>query len=104
MQTRWHSFIESLQNIAIGMTIALISQLLIFPIYDIHIPLNHNVQIMLWFTGISIARSYLIRRWNNRKTMKHLERHGMSLVPNKPTAAEIPGSVDEHEFVNEREG
>ena len=113
MQTRWHSFIESLQNIAIGMGVALISQLLIFPMYDIHISMNTNLQIVAGFTAISILRSYLIRRWNNRKTIKHLEKQGYSVVPDKPTPAPIPNNrklsdpvvePDEHELVNVREG
>ncbi len=72
MQTRWHSFVEQLQNIAIGMTIALISQLLIFPMFDWgkNIPMEDNLLVMLYFTAISIARGYMVRRHNNRKTMR----------------------------------
>jgi len=65
MQSRKHSFIESLTNIAIGYGIALTSQLLIFPLYGIEITIGDNVLIGLWFTGISLVRSYVIRRWFN---------------------------------------
>ena len=120
MQTKWHSFLEALQNISVGMGVALVSQLLIFPFYGINIPLNHNVQIMMWFTGISILRSYLIRRWNNRKTMAlmvKLEEEGQEaskemygpdehegytyMKPFQPTSVDVP---DEHELINERPG
>lgn len=66
-QTRLGSLIESLMNIAIGYVIALLSQLAIFPIFDIHVPLSTNLWIGAWFTGISLVRSYVIRRWFNAR-------------------------------------
>jgi len=72
MQSRLHSFIESLTNIAIGYAVAVTSQMLIFPLYGIHIPLTQNLAIGLWFTVISIIRSYLLRRWFTRRTEWHL--------------------------------
>ena len=62
MQTRRHSLLESLTNVAVGYCVALASQLCIFPMFDIHVPLRSNLGIGLWFTAISIARSYLLRR------------------------------------------
>ena len=66
-QTRLGSLIESGMNIAIGYVVALASQLLIFPLFDIHIPLSDNLLIGAWFTMISLVRSYVIRRWFNAK-------------------------------------
>ena len=68
MQTRTHSLLESLANIAIGYAVALLSQLLIFPWYGIQIPLQHNLAIGAWFTVISLIRSYALRRWFTRRT------------------------------------
>jgi len=65
MQSKWHSFLESLTNIAIGYSVALLSQLLIFPFFDINITLSDNIMIGAWFTLISLVRSYAIRRWFN---------------------------------------
>lgn len=67
MQSRLHSFVEALTNIAIGFVVSLVSQMLIFPMYGIHIPLAQDVQIVTYFTGISIVRSYALRRWFNNK-------------------------------------
>lgn len=67
MQTRTQSFIEAVVNVLIGYTVALISQLLIFPMFDIHVTFTDNLLIGLWFTVISIIRSYTIRRWFNAK-------------------------------------
>lgn len=67
-QSRRHSLIESMTNVVIGYVVALGSQLIIFPVFDIHIPLSDNLLIGLWFTGISIVRSYLVRRWFTHRT------------------------------------
>jgi len=66
-QTRLQSLIESLMNILIGYGVALISQIAIFPMFDIHISLGTNLWIGAWFTVISLVRSYIIRRWFNRR-------------------------------------
>ena len=67
MQSKLNSFIESLTNILIGYVIALISQLAIFSLFDINIPLSDNLLIGLYFTLISLVRSYIIRRYFNKK-------------------------------------
>lgn len=67
MQTKTQSLIESVVNVLIGYTVALLSQLLIFPMFDIHVTFTDNLLIGLWFTVISIIRSYTIRRWFNAK-------------------------------------
>lgn len=66
-QTRLASFIEALTNTFIGYLVALLSQLLIFPLFSIHIPLSTNLAIGAWFTLISIVRSYILRRWFNAR-------------------------------------
>ncbi len=66
-QTRLQSLIESIINIAIGYVVALLSQWIIFPLFDIHISLTDNLLIGAWFTGVSLVRSYVIRRWFNAR-------------------------------------
>jgi hypothetical protein len=66
-QTKLQSLIESLLNILIGYGVAIASQVLIFPMFDIHIPLSSNLWIGMWFTIISLIRSYAIRRWFNAR-------------------------------------
>jgi hypothetical protein len=65
-QSRRRSVCESVANVAIGYGVALASQLLVFPLYDIHVSLSTNIGIGLWFTVISLARSYALRRLFNR--------------------------------------
>ena len=64
-QTRIESLLESAINIVIGYVVALISQLIIFPLFGINVSLSTNLIIGFWFTLISLIRSYVIRRWFN---------------------------------------
>ena len=70
MQSRRHSLLESLVNIAVGYTVAISSQLLIFPLFAINIPLSQNLSIGALFTGVSLVRSYLLRRLFNQWTVR----------------------------------
>lgn len=64
-QTRLGSLVESIVNVLIGFGVGVASQYFIFPIFNIHIPFWTNVEIAVWFTFISIARSYVVRRMFN---------------------------------------
>ena len=66
-QTRLGSLIESLMNIVVGYCVAIFSQIIIFPWFGIHVPITTNLWIGLWFTLISLVRSYIIRRWFNAR-------------------------------------
>ena len=66
MQTRLQSLIEAWANVAIGYFVALAAQLIVFPLYDIDVSMSQNIQIGLIFTAVSIARSYVLRRFFNR--------------------------------------
>lgn len=65
MQTRVQSAIEALANVLVGYGVAIASQLLVFPLFGIHVPLSSNLAIGAWFTVISLLRSYVLRRWFN---------------------------------------
>ena len=67
MQTKYQSLIESLTNILIGYLTALLSQVLIFPLFDIYVSFQDNLLIGLYFTIISLLRSYLVRRYFNKR-------------------------------------
>ena len=67
MQSKKRSLIESITNIVVGCGVALGSQYLVFPLFDIHIPFTSNLGIGAWFTVISLVRSYVIRRWFNAR-------------------------------------
>lgn len=65
MQTKLMSFVETMTNILIGLVISFLSQVLIFKWYGIHISLAQNLELTLYFTVISIIRSYALRRFFN---------------------------------------
>jgi len=67
-QKRLHSFIESIVNVIVGLVVNFTGQLIIFPLFDIHIPLTSNLGICAFFTAISITRSYCLRRWFTKRT------------------------------------
>lgn len=69
-QTRTASMVESVFNVVIGYGVALASQLAIFPMFGIHLPLSDNLAIGAWFTIISLVRSYVIRRWFNDRLQR----------------------------------
>ena len=70
-QSRTHSWAETCANVTIGYVVALLSQLLVFPLFGIHVALSANIGIGLWFTAISIVRSFVLRRafnaWHVRR-------------------------------------
>lgn len=68
MQTKTSSMIESISNVFIGYVVAVISQITIFPLFDIHVSVLDNALIGVWFTVISLVRSYTVRRLFNRLT------------------------------------
>ncbi|HET8886810.1 MAG TPA: hypothetical protein VFM70_10715 [Salinimicrobium sp.] len=66
-QTKKHSFIEAITNTAVGFGISLASIFAIFPIMGIESSPTKNIMITVYFTVISIARGYLLRRFFNSK-------------------------------------
>lgn len=72
-QPRWQSVLESVANVAAGFGIALGAQLAVFPLFGIHIPLSDNLAIGVIFTGVSLVRSYVLRRvfngWHARRSI-----------------------------------
>ena len=71
MQTRLSSFIESWLNVFIGWTVGVVIQVVVFPIYGISVPLATNLKISIWFTLVSVIRSYIVRRYFNNITHRN---------------------------------
>jgi len=67
MQTKKHSLLESITNVLVGYLLAVGSQIIIFPLFNIHIPMRYNFIMGVWFTAVSLGRSYTIRRLFNDK-------------------------------------
>ncbi|MEC7259061.1 MAG: hypothetical protein VXW58_14705 [Pseudomonadota bacterium] len=61
-QSRLMSLVEAVANVMIGYGVAVITQILIFPIFGLHTTLAQNLKMGAIFTMVSIARSFALRR------------------------------------------
>lgn len=61
-QSRAMSLVESLANVFVGYGVAVLTQLLVFPLFGLRTTLAENLTIGAIFTVVSIARSYVLRR------------------------------------------
>jgi len=61
-QSRLMSLVEAVANVVVGYGVAVVTQILIFPIFGLHTTLAQNLQMGLLFTAVSIIRSFLLRR------------------------------------------
>jgi hypothetical protein len=70
MQSRIMSLVEAVVNVAVGYGVAVLTQMIVFPWFGLHASLRQNLGIGLIFTGVSLVRSYALRRlfnWNLNK-------------------------------------
>ena len=56
------SMVEAVANVVIGYAIAVATQVVVFPIFDIHITLADDLAIGLVFAVVSLARGFMLRR------------------------------------------
>lgn len=64
-QSKKGSLAEAGLNIVIGYTVAILAQMAIFPIFDVHISHAEHHMIGVLFTVVSLVRSYYVRRFFN---------------------------------------
>ena len=65
MQPRWLSFVEAVTNIVVGYALAVLTQIIVFPLFGLHATLSENLLIGCFFVGVSLIRSFAIRRFFN---------------------------------------
>ena len=68
-QTKIDSVLEAVTNILIGAGIALIAQIIWFPIIGKNFTLTENLATTVFFTLVSFTRSYGIRRLFNGRSV-----------------------------------
>jgi len=61
-QSRRLSMIEAVTNVVVGYALAVITQLIVFPLFGLQVSLGDNLAIGILFTGGSLIRSYVLRR------------------------------------------
>ena len=84
-QTKLGSFVESWANIAVGFSINFAANLVILPAFGFTgLTLGNNFIIGVIYTGISLVRSFVIRRWFNGLKFGNVanSRHSPTIVAN----------------------
>ena len=61
-QSRLMSLVEAAANVAVGYTVAVLTQVLVFPLFGLRTTVRENLAIGAIFTVVSLARSYALRR------------------------------------------
>ena len=61
-QSRRASFLEAVTNTVVGYGLAVLTQMVIFPVYGITVDLAAHLGIAVVFVAVSILRSYVLRR------------------------------------------
>lgn len=64
-QTKIESIVESCINTSIGFCFGVLTQVIVFPLYDLEVTFTSNMQICVIFTVVSFLRGYAVRRWCN---------------------------------------
>ena len=61
-QSRLMSLVEAVANVAVGYGVAVVTQMLVFPLFGLTATLAQNLGIGAIFTAVSLVRSYALRR------------------------------------------
>lgn len=71
-QTVWGSIVEAKANIAVGFGVNYAANLLILPLFGFtSLTPAKNLAIGLLYTGVSLVRQFVIRRWFNGMQWGH---------------------------------
>lgn len=62
MQSCRMSLLEAAANVVIGYVLAVMTQIAVFPLFGVWPTLKENLAIGAVFTGVSLLRSYCVRR------------------------------------------
>ena len=65
-QSKLDSLIEALLSTFIGFIVSFTANLILMPMLGIPVNLSQNFILTVAFTFVSVARSYLVRRWANK--------------------------------------
>ena len=77
-QSRLMSLAESLANVLVGYGVAVVTQMLVFPLFGLAVTVTENLLIGLIFTAVSIVRSYALRRSFEALRVRQLGQHAVA--------------------------
>ena len=61
-QSRRMSHVEAMANVVVGFLLVLLTQITIFPVFELVVSVADNLLISTIFTAVSIVRSFTVRR------------------------------------------
>ena len=73
-QSRLHSIIEAVVNVVIGLITSFLANLVVLPMFGVHLSMGDYALMTVIFTVISIVRSYCLRRWFNAWMVRQVAR------------------------------
>ena len=65
-QTKLDSFLEALFSTFVGFMVSLVTNMIVMPIMGIPVSFSQNIVLTIIFTFVSVARSYMVRRFANK--------------------------------------
>jgi len=83
-QSRLMSLVESLANVLVGYGVAVVTQMMVFPLFGLAVTVTENLLIGLIFTVVSIVRSYTLRRSFEALRVRHLGQRAVADAVNPP--------------------
>jgi hypothetical protein len=97
MQSRAMSLVESIANVVVGFAVAVLAQMIVFPLLGIEASFEQNLGIGIAFTAVSLARSHALRRLfdglSHRRFGRDTRAHGQSSTADRSGARPAPGSA-----------
>lgn len=73
-QSRLMSLVEAVANVGVGYGVAVMTQLIVFPWFGLPARMSDALALGAIFTGISIARSFALRRLFEAIRVRHAGR------------------------------
>lgn len=70
MQSKKHSALEAVANVAVGYLVSVAANVVVLPLFGYAVSIADGFAIGLVFTAISLVRSYVLRRAFNRLSGK----------------------------------
>jgi hypothetical protein len=62
-QSRLMSLVEAVANVVVGLALAVVTQVVVFPILGLQASLAQNLKLAMVFTAVSIVRGFALRRF-----------------------------------------
>ena len=72
-QSKLQSAKETIISIGIGFGLSLILQSVLAHVYGFNASVSDNIQVTIWFTVLSLVRSYCVRRYFAKRDLQNAQ-------------------------------